>query len=341
MGKRQNGRWHLPTMLCVAFLLSVSWVRETFPKYRGVTRLCFSGQQFALPQRLDETAVKATGRLEGEVGEQVWWMKMNTYQQQVWALSNALAGLLRDSEASKFPPSLRAKTMELQQSCNGLQQFIATSTTRIQKDVRDCVEDLQDLIPSSQKPARLCRKLTSVEDYLTSIRQLLQTQESRAQDLEFDIQSLEDDFSSLQRDAAETSKGYELGVKIFGVCAVVALAAVALPAIAGTAAVAEGAALTAGGAMAAEGAAVAGGSAAIAEGRGSHGGALRDADGSEGFMVGDEGFMVSGLPGSAAAIGVGTSRICLEHATDALKDDDLDDATKICGRLAERLEELV
>lgn len=133
MGNRQNGRWHRPTVLCFAFLLSVTWVRETFPKYRGVTRLCFSGQAaLGVPQKLVRTAVKSTGRLDGEVGEQVWWMKMNTYQQQVWALSNALAGLLRDSEASKFPPTLRAKTMELQQSCNGLQQFIATSTTRIQ-----------------------------------------------------------------------------------------------------------------------------------------------------------------------------------------------------------------
>ena len=88
------------------------------------------------------------------------------------------------------------------------------------------MEDLQDIVPSSQQPARLCRKLASVEDYLLSIRQLLQTQESRAQDLEYDIQSLEDDFSSLRRETAETSKGYELGVKVFAVCAVVAFASV-------------------------------------------------------------------------------------------------------------------
>jgi len=69
---------------------------------------------------------------ENQVGQQIWWVKMNNYQQQVWALSNALAGLLRDSEASKFPATLRAKTMELQQSCNGLEQYISTSTSRIQ-----------------------------------------------------------------------------------------------------------------------------------------------------------------------------------------------------------------
>jgi len=319
---------------------------------------------------------------------------MNSYQQQVWALSNALAGLLRDSEASKFPPKLRAKTMELQQSCNGLQQYISTSTSRIQKDVRDCVEDLNDIVPSSQRPARLCRKMASVEDYLLSIRQILQTQESRAQDLEFDIQSLEDDFSLLQREAEDTSKGYDIGVKVFAVCAVVAFAAVALPALAsgaaaaGTAAAAEGAALTAGTAAVTEGAVVAAGTAAVAEGAAA-------AAVAEGAAVAAAGAAVEGaaaasisaetvaiLSGGAALALKGGADGCrqlvdfldrqqrsvsehrgfvrqleteidvmkddisnlqrrLEHATDALKDDDIDDATKICDRLAERLGELV
>ena len=242
------------------------------------------------------------------------------------------------------------------------------------------MEDLQDIVPSSQQPARLCRKLASVEDYLLSIRQLLQTQESRAQDLEYEIQSLEDDFSSLQREAAETSKGYELGVKVFAVCAVVAFAAVALPAIAGSAAVAEGAAagaaLTAG--SAAEGAVVAG-TAAVAEGAVA-GTAVAAVEGAAAASISAE--TVAILSGGAALALKGGADGCrqlvefldrqqrsvsehrgfvrqlqteidvikddisnlhrrLEHATDALKDDDVDDATKIVGRLAERLGELV
>ena len=245
--------------------------------------------------------------------------------------------------------------------------------------MRDCVEDLQDLIPSSEKPSRLCRKLASVEDYLVSIRQLLQTQESRAQDLEYDIQSLEDDFSSLQRETSDVSKGYELGVKVFAVCAVVAFAAVALPALAGTAAVAEGAAITAGSAAAAEGAAVAAGTAAVAEGAAVAGTAAA-VEGAAAASISAE--TVAILSGGAALALKGGADGCrqlvefldrqqrsvsehrgfvrqlqteidvikddisilhrrLEHATDALKDDDLDDATKICGRLVERLNELV
>ncbi|CAK9086895.1 Uncharacterized protein SCF082_LOCUS41095, partial [Durusdinium trenchii] len=119
---------------------------------------------------------------------------MNDYQQQVWALSNALAGLLRDSEASKFPPSLRQKTRELQQSCNRLQHYIATSTSRIQKDVGECIEDLKSIEPSEQQPRRLRRKLSNVEEYLLSVSETLQSQESRAQDLELEIRCLEDDF---------------------------------------------------------------------------------------------------------------------------------------------------
>ena len=245
------------------------------------------------------------------------------------------------------------------------------------------MEDLQDIVPSSQQPARLCRKLASVEDYLLSIRQLLQTQESRAQDLEYDIQSLEDDFSSLQRETAETSKGYELGVKVFAVCAVVAFAAVALPAIAGSAAVAEGAAagaaLTAG--SAAEGAVVAAGTAAVAEGAAVAGTATAAAvEGAAAASISAEAVAI--LSGGAALALKGDADGCqqlvefldrqqrsvsehrgfvrqlqteidvikddisnlhrrLEHATDALKDDDVDDATKIVGRLAERLGELV
>ena len=246
------------------------------------------------------------------------------------------------------------------------------------------MEDLQDIVPSSQQPARLCRKLASVEDYLLSIRQLLQTQESRAQDLEYDIQSLEDDFSSLQRETAETSKGYELGVKVFAVCAVVAFAAVALPAIAGSAAVAEGAAagaaLTAG--SAAEGAVVAAGTAAVAEGAAVAGTAATAAavEGAAAASISAEAVAI--LSGGAALALKGGADGCqqlvefldrqqrsvsehrgfvrqlqteidvikddisnlhrrLEHATDALKDDDVDDATKIVGRLAERLGELV
>lgn len=374
-------------MLCLAFLLLVAWVRATFPQHHGST-VCFSSQfvlggassQVAFrAQKLRTTLEAATG--ENQVGQQIWWVKMNNYQQQVYSLSNALAGLLRDSEASKFPATLRAKTMGLQQSCNGLEQYISTSTSRIQKDVRDCVEDLQDIVPSSQQPARLCRKLASIEDYLISIRQLLQTQESRAQDLEYDIQSLEDDFSSLQRETAETSKGYELGVKVFAVCAVVALAAVALPAIAGSAAVAEGAAagaLTAG--SAAEGAVVAAGTAAAAEGAAVAGTAAAAVEGAAAASISAE--TVAILSGGAALALKGGADGCqqlvefldrqqrsvsehrgfvrqlqteidvikddisnlhrrLEHATDALKDDDLDDATKIVGRLAERLGELV
>lgn len=378
-------------MLCVAFLLLVAWVRATFPEHHGST-LCFSGQfitggassQVNFRTQKLRTTVEAANVGENQVGQQIWWVKMNNYQQQVWALSNALAGLLRDSEASKFPATLRAKTMELQQSCNGLEQYISTSTSRIQKDVRDCVEDLKDIVPSSQQPARLCRKLASVEDYLLSIRQLLQTQESRAQDLEYDIQSLEDDFSSLQREAAETTKGYELGVKVFAVCAVVAFAAVALPAIAGSAAVAEGAAagaaLTAG--SAAEGAVVAAGTAAVAEGAAVAGTAATAAavEGAAAASISAE--TVAILSGGAALALKGGADGCrqlvefldrqqrsvsehrgfvrqlqteidvikddisnlhrrLEHATDALKDDDVDDATKIVGRLAERLGELV
>jgi len=378
-------------MLCFAFLLLVAWVRATFPQHHGST-LCFSSQfitgrassqEPSRAQKLRTTLEAATG--ENQVGQQIWWVKMNNYQQQVYSLSNALAGLLRDSEASKFPPTLRAKTMGLQQSCNGLEQYISTSTSRIQKDVRDCVEDLQDIVPSSQQPARLCRKLASIEDYLISIRQLLQTQESRAQDLEYDIQSLEDDFSSLQRETAETSKGYELGVKVFAVCAVVALAAVALPAIAGSAAVAEGAAagaaLTAG--SAAEGAVVAAGTAAAAEGAAVAGTAAAAAAAVEGAAAASiSAETVAILSGGAALALKGGADGCqqlvefldrqqrsvsehrgfvrqlqteidvikddisnlhrrLEHATDALKDDDLDDATKIVGRLAERLGELV
>lgn len=350
-------------MLCLAFLLLVAWVRATFPQHHGST-VCFSSQfvlggassQVAFrAQKLRTTLEAATG--ENQVGQQIWWVKMNNYQQQVYSLSNALAGLLRDSEASKFPATLRAKTMGLQQSCNGLEQYISTSTSRIQKDVRDCVEDLQDIVPSSQQPARLCRKLASIEDYLISIRQLLQTQESRAQDLEYDIQSLEDDFSSLQRETAETSKGYELGVKVFAVCAVVALAAVALPAIAGSAAVAEGAAagaLTAG--SAAEGAVVAAASisaetVAILSG----GAALALKGGADGCQqlvefldrqqrsVSEHRGFVRQLQTEIDVIKDDISNLHrrLEHATDALKDDDLDDATKIVGRLAERLGELV
>lgn len=372
-------------MLCFAFLLLVAWVRATFP-HRG-SALCFSqfitgGASSHTFRAKLRTTVEA-GEKQVDLGQQIWWVKMNNYQQQVWALSNALAGLLRDSEASKFPATLRAKTMELQQSCNGLEQYISTSTSRIQKDVRDCVEDLQDIVPSSQQPARLCRKLASVEDYLLSIRQLLQTQESRAQDLEYDIQSLEDDFSSLQRETAETSKGYELGVKVFAVCAVVAFAAVALPAIAGSAAVAEGAAagaaLTAG--SAAEGAVVAAGTAAVAEGAAVAGTATAAAvEGAAAASISAEAVAI--LSGGAALALKGDADGCqqlvefldrqqrsvsehrgfvrqlqteidvikddisnlhrrLEHATDALKDDDVDDATKIVGRLAERLGELV
>lgn len=266
--------------------------------------------------------------------------------------------------------------------------------TKFRKDVRDCVEDLKEIVPSSQRPARLCRKLASVEDYLLSIRQILQTQESRAQDLEFDIQSLEDDFSLLQREAQDTSKGYDIGVKVFAVCAVVAFAAVALPALAsgaaaaGTAAAAEGAALTAGTAAVTEGAVVAAGTAAVAEGAAA-------AAVAEGAAVAAAGAAVEGaaaasisaetvaiLSGGAALALKGGADGCrqlvdfldrqqrsvsehrgfvrqleteidvmkddisnlqrrLEHATDALKDDDIDDATKICDRLAERLGELV
>ena len=132
MSKSQGRR--LRAMLCFAFLLLVAWVGATFPHYGSA--LCFSSQFITggasshtfRAQKL-RTTVEAG---ENQVGQQIWWVKMNNYQQQVWALSNALAGLLRDSEASKFPATLRAKTMELQQSCNGLEQYISTSTSRIQ-----------------------------------------------------------------------------------------------------------------------------------------------------------------------------------------------------------------
>ena len=260
------------------------------------------------------------------------------------------------------------------------------SELALRKDVRDCVEDLNDIVPSSQRPARLCRKLASVEDYLLSIRQILQTQESRAQDLEFDIQSLEDDFSSLQREAEDTSKGYDIGVKVFAVCAVVAFAAVALPALAsggaaaaGTAAAAEGAALTAGTAAVTEGAVVAAGTAAVAEGAAvaaagaavegaaaasisaetvailSSGAALALKGGADGcrqlvdFLdrqqrsVSEHRGFVRQLETEIEVMKDDISNLQrrLEHATDALKDDDIDDATKICDRLAERLGELV
>lgn len=132
MSKSQGRR--LRAMLCFAFLLLVAWVRATFP-HRGFA-LCFSqfitgGASSHTFRAKLRTTVEA-GEKQVDLGQQIWWVKMNNYQQQVWALSNALAGLLRDSEASKFPATLRAKTMELQQSCNGLEQYISTSTSRIQ-----------------------------------------------------------------------------------------------------------------------------------------------------------------------------------------------------------------
>ena len=136
MSKSQGRR--LRAMLCFAFLLLVAWVRATFPHYGSA--LCFSSQfimggassHVTFRAQQLRTTVEAAGENQVGLGQQIWWVKMNNYQQQVWALSNALAGLLRDSEASKFPPTLRAKTMELQQSCNGLEQYISTSTSRIQ-----------------------------------------------------------------------------------------------------------------------------------------------------------------------------------------------------------------
>ena len=119
ISKCQQYKWHRAA-LCLGFLLLARWSGETFTApFRGRSK----------------TAVQA---MSDSQGEQIWWVKMNNYQQQVWALSNALASLLRDTEASKFPPTLRAKTMELQQSCNALEKFISTSTSRIQRLGRKC-----------------------------------------------------------------------------------------------------------------------------------------------------------------------------------------------------------
>ena len=134
-------RWRRLT-LCMAFLLGPLWVKETLPEHRdsipcspgqlNFEYTCFAGASPRPLVPVSRLLSKAAIRFDESQGERIWWVKMNSYQQQVWALSNALAGLLRDSEASKFPPKLRAKTMELQQSCNGLQQYISTSTSRIQ-----------------------------------------------------------------------------------------------------------------------------------------------------------------------------------------------------------------
>ncbi|CAE7245615.1 unnamed protein product [Symbiodinium microadriaticum] len=321
---------------------------------------------------------------------------MNEYQQQVWALSNALAGLLRDAEASKFPPTLRQKTRELQQSCDRLQHYIATSTSRIRKDVAECIEDLEAIRPSAQNPARLRRKLNNVEEYLVDISETFQSQESRAQDLEFEIRCLEDDFFRLQKETEQTTTGYEFGVKVFAVCAVVAFAAVAIPALAtaggaaaaGTAA-AEGAALTVGGATVAEGAAVAAGTAAVAEGAAFTAGTAAAVEGAAvaaGTAAAVEGAAVAGISAEAVAVLSGGAALALkggadgcrqlgefldrqqhsvsEHrgfvkqleteidvmkddvsklekrlnrASDAIEDDDIEDAARICGRLAGRL----
>eukprot|EP00913_Durusdinium_trenchii_P033874 g31710.t1 len=310
--------------------------------------------------------------------------------------------------ASKFPPSLRQKTRELQQSCNRLQHYIATSTSRIQKDVGECIEDLKSIEPSEQQPRRLRRKLSNVEEYLLSVSETLQSQESRAQDLELEIRCLEDDFFGLQKEAEQTTNNYELGVKVFAVCAVVAFAAVALPALAaagtaaaegaavaaGTAAVSEGAVVAAGTAAVAEGAAAAAaGTAAVAEGAAVAAGTAAVAEGAAvaaGTVAAVEGAAVAGISAETVAVLSGGAALALkggadgcrqlgefldrqqqsvsEHrgfvkqleteidvmkddlsnlqkrlstASDAMDDDDIADASRICDRLAERLGELV
>lgn len=143
VNSRFRCRWRRLT-LCMTFLLGTLWVRETLPEHRdsipcspgqlSFEYTCFTGAPPRALVPVSRLSKAASHRITGSESQQerIWWVKMNSYQQQVWALSNALAGLLRDSEASKFPPKLRAKTMELQQSCNGLQQYISTSTSRIQ-----------------------------------------------------------------------------------------------------------------------------------------------------------------------------------------------------------------
>lgn len=355
--------------------------------------LDFVSPKLSVPRPRTRTARRATATVRAD-GDRIWWVKMNDYQQQVWALSNALAGLLRDSEASKFPPSLRQKTRELQQSCNRLQHYIATSTSRIQKDVGECIEDLKSIEPSEQQPRRLRRKLSNVEEYLLSVSETLQSQESRAQDLELEIRCLEDDFFGLQKEAEQTTNNYELGVKVFAVCAVVAFAAVALPALAaaGTAA-AEGAAVAAGTAAVSEGAVVAAGTAAVAEGAAVAAGTAAVAEGAAvaaGTVAAVEGAAVAGISAETVAVLSGGAALALkggadgcrqlgefldrqqqsvsEHrgfvkqleteidvmkddlsnlqkrlstASDAMDDDDIADASRICDRLAERLGELV
>ena len=369
--------------------------------------LDFVSPKLSVPRPRTRTARRATATVRAD-GDRIWWVKMNDYQQQVWALSNALAGLLRDSEASKFPPSLRQKTRELQQSCNRLQHYIATSTSRIQKDVGECIEDLKSIEPSEQQPRRLRRKLSNVEEYLLSVSETLQSQESRAQDLELEIRCLEDDFFGLQKEAEQTTNNYELGVKVFAVCAVVAFAAVALPALAaagtaaaegaavaaGTAAVSEGAVVAAGTAAVAEGAAAAAaGTAAVAEGAAVAAGTAAVAEGAAvaaGTVAAVEGAAVAGISAETVAVLSGGAALALkggadgcrqlgefldrqqqsvsEHrgfvkqleteidvmkddlsnlqkrlstASDAMDDDDIADASRICDRLAERLGELV
>ncbi|CAE7187597.1 unnamed protein product [Symbiodinium sp. CCMP2456] len=385
----QKRSWHGCMPRLVLLLLCLRFLQEG--STRGIVQnpnpgfvhgLCRPPTAFPRP-----TALPATAEMAGEHVNRIWWVKMNEYQQQVWALSNALAGLLRDTEASKFPPTLRQKTRELQQSCDRLQHYIATSTSRIRKDVSECIEDLEAIQPSTQNSARLRRKLSNVEEYLTDISETFQSQESRAQDLEFEIRCLEDDFFRLQKETEQTTTGYEFGVKVFAVCAVVAFAAVAIPAIAtaggaaaaGTAA-AEGAALTVGGATVAEGAAVAAGTAAVAEGAAVAAGTAAAVEGAAAAGISAEAVAV--LSGGAALALKGGADGCrqlaefldrqqhsvsehrgfvkqleteidvmkddisnlekrLNRASDAIEDDDLEDAARICGRLAGRLSELV
>ena len=312
-------------LLCLRFLQEGS-TRDIVqnPKPGFVHGLCRPPTAFPRP-----TALPATAATTGEHVDRIWWVKMNEYQQQVWALSNALAGLLRDAEASKFPPTLRQKTRELQQSCDRLQHYIATSTSRIRKDVAECIEDLEAIRPSAQNPARLRRKLNNVEEYLVDISETFQSQESRAQDLEFEIRCLEDDFFRLQKETEQTTTGYEFGVKVFAVCAVVAFAAVAIPALAtaggaaaaGTAA-AEGAALTVGGATVAEGAAVAAGTAAVAEGAAFTAGTAAAVEGAAvaaGTAAAVEGAAVAGISAEAVAVLSGGAALALKGGADGCR----------------------
>ena len=232
--------------------------------------------------------------------------------------------------------------------------------------------------------------MANVEEYLLSVSETLQSQESRAQNLEFEIRCLEDDFFGLQKEAEQSTNSYELGVKVFAVCAVVAFAAVALPALAagggataagaaaaegaaltaGSAAAAEGAALTAGtavGAAAVEGAAVAAGTAAAVEGAAvagisaetvallSSGAALALKGGADGcrqlgeFLdrqqqsVSEHRGFVKQLETEIDVMKDDLSNLQkrLDTASDAIEDDDVADAGRICGRLADRLSELV